>query len=85
MPMRVKLYLDVFFLINTGMNLVVFLTQSLLMQKTIRLWRLILASVLGAVMACLLGLFHVHKNLLLLVLSYLFVEFGAFHMLHPAL
>ena len=24
--MRVKLYLDVFFLINTGMNLVVFLT-----------------------------------------------------------
>ena len=53
MPMRVKLYLDVFFLINTGMNLVVFLTQSLLMQKTIRLWRLILASVLGAVMACL--------------------------------
>lgn len=33
MPMRVKLYLDVFFLINTGMNLVVFLTQSLLMQK----------------------------------------------------
>ena len=67
MPMRVKLYLDVFFLINTGMNLVVFLTQSLLMQKTIRLWRLILASVLGAVMACLLVLFHVHRNLLLLV------------------
>ena len=67
MPMRVKLYLDVFFLINTGMNLVVFLTQSLLMQKTIRLWRLILASILGAVMACLLVLFHVHRNLLLLV------------------
>ena len=74
MPMRVKLYLDVFFLINTGMNLVVFLTQSLLMQKTIRLWRLILASVLGAVMACLLVLFHVHRNLLLLVLSYFFVS-----------
>ena len=74
MPMRVKLYLDVFFLINTGMNLVVFLTQSLLMQKTIRLWRLILASILGAVMACLLVLFHVHRNLLLLVLSYFFVS-----------
>ena len=74
MPMRVKLYLDVFFLINTGMNLVVFLTQSSLMQKTIRLWRLILASVLGAVMACLLVLFHVHRNLLLLVLSYFFVS-----------
>ena len=74
MPMRVKLYLDVFFLINTGMNLVVFLTQSLLMQKTIRLWRLILASILGAVMACRLVLFHVHRNLLLLVLSYFFVS-----------
>ena len=72
--MRVKLYLDGFFLINTGMNLVVFLTQSLLMQKTIRLWRLILASILGAVMACLLVLFHVHRNLLLLVLSYFFVS-----------
>lgn len=44
------------------------------MQKTIRLWRLILASILGAVMACLLVLFHVHRNLLLLVLSYFFVS-----------
>lgn len=69
-----KIYLDVFFLVNMGMNFVILLTESLLGQRTVRVRRLLLSSVMGGAAACGMLVLGLHRIMPLLVLCYLVVS-----------
>ena len=69
-----KIYLDIFFLVNAGMNFVILLAESFFGQRNVRIPRLVLASVLGAVAACLMIVFSVHRIMPLFVFGYLIVS-----------
>ncbi|MCH5252016.1 MAG: sigma-E processing peptidase SpoIIGA [Lachnospiraceae bacterium] len=66
-----KVYLDIFFLVNMGMNFVVLMFAGFFQKRKIRLGRLIAAAAAGAVLSVGLLVFHVHRQLLLLILLYL--------------
>ncbi len=69
-----KIYLDIFFLLNLGMNFVILLTESLFVKCRVRIKRLLAASVTGAVIACGMVVFRLHRVLPLLLILYLFTS-----------
>lgn len=66
-----KLYLDIFFLLNMGINFVIFMTESFFIRGCVRIPRLLGASAAGAASACLMVVTGVHRFLPLLILLYL--------------
>lgn len=72
--MNMKIYLDIFFLINMGMNFVVLLTESFFCGRTVRIRRLLASSVMGALISCIMLVLGVHRILPLIVLIYLAVS-----------
>lgn len=66
-----KIYLDIFFLINMGMNFVILLIESFFCRRTVRVRRLFASSVAGASLACVILVLGVHRILPLMVLFYL--------------
>lgn len=66
-----KIYLDIFFLVNAMMNLSVLTVQSLLQRKYVSIGRRILASLAGACLALCLLLTRVHRHPLLFAALYL--------------
>lgn len=56
-----KLYVDIFFAINVGMNLVVFLLETFFQKKKVKFLRLLLTSILGGGMAILFVLSGIHQ------------------------
>lgn len=69
-----KIYLDVFFLLNMGMNFVIFMTESFFIKGCVRIRRLLAASAAGAAAACVMVVAGVHRFLPLLVILYLAVS-----------
>lgn len=69
-----KIYLDIFFLINMGMNFVILLTESFFGQRDVKIRRLLFSSVTGAVVACGMLVAGIHRIMFLLVLCYLVVS-----------
>lgn len=69
--MSMKIYLDIFFLINMGMNFVILLTESFFCQRTVRVRRLFASSVMGASIACVMLVLGVHRIMPLVILCYL--------------
>ncbi len=65
-----KIYLDVFFLVNAGMNFAVFMMESFFQRRRIRLPRLLGASALGALFAVLFLISGIHRCLILSILIY---------------
>lgn len=65
-----KIYLDVFFLVNAGMNFSVFMMESFFQKRRIRLLRLLGSSALGAFFATLFLISGIHRYLMLSVLIY---------------
>ena len=63
-----KLYLDIFFLLNMGINFVIFMTESFFIRGCVRIPRLLGASAAGAASACLMVVTGVHRFLPLLML-----------------
>ena len=63
-----KLYLDIFFLFNTGMNLVILLAESMMRRRRVRWRRMLLASAVGGTLACILTVTGIHKYRLLFFL-----------------
>lgn len=66
-----KIYLDIFFLLNMGMNFVIFMTESFFVQSRVHIRRLLAASVTGAVIACIMIVLGLHRFLPLLIILYL--------------
>lgn len=62
-----KLYLDIFFLLNAGMDFLVLLAQGMLRRQRIRFGKLITASLIGGILACVLTVSGVHKYLVLYI------------------
>lgn len=69
--MKVKIYLDIFFLVNAMMNLSLLTVQSLLQKKYVSIGRRILASLAGAGLALFLLLTRLHRYLPLFAVLYL--------------
>lgn len=69
--MSMKIYLDIFFLINMGMNFVILLTESFFCKRTVQVRRLFASSVMGASIACVMIVLGVHRILPLMMLCYL--------------
>ena len=65
-----KVYLDVFFLVNTGMNFAVFMIESFFQERRIRLIRILGVSALGAVLATLFLVTGIHQHRILSVFLY---------------
>lgn len=65
-----KLYLDIFFLINMGMNFVILLTESFFHNRRIALKRLVLSAVFGAGAACLTVVTGLHRIMALFIFCY---------------
>lgn len=65
-----KIYLDIFFAINMGMNLVILLAESFFQNQKTRLVRMIVVSFFAAGMACLTVIAGVHRNKIIFVLYY---------------
>ncbi len=57
-----KIYLDIFFLINTGLNFSVFMLESFFQNRQIKLIRLLLASLSGALAALFYLLLGIRRN-----------------------
>lgn len=72
--MSMKIYLDIFFLINMGMNFVILLAESFFCQRAVRVRRLFASSALGALIACILVVLGIHRILPLMVVCYLAVS-----------
>ncbi len=66
--------LDVFFLLNTGMDLVIFIAESFFIKSRVRIWRLLVASIMGALFAILMLLLSIHRVFILFVLLYAVVD-----------
>lgn len=66
-----KIYLDIFFLLNMGMNFVILMTESFFVRGSVRIRRLLVASVTGAAIACVMVVLGVHRVLPLLIILYL--------------
>lgn len=69
-----KLYLDMFFLINMGMNFVILLTESFFQNRRIELRRLLLTSTLAAGVACLTVIMGIHRIIVFFVFYYVAVS-----------
>lgn len=69
-----KIYLDIFFLLNMGMNFVIFMIESFFVQSRVRVRRLLVASVMGAAIACVMIVLGIHRFLPLLIILYLAVS-----------
>ena len=69
-----KIYLDIFFLVNAGMNFVILLAESFFDQRNVRILRLVLSSVWGAAVACLMLVFRFRRVMPLFVFCYLIVS-----------
>lgn len=65
-----KIYLDVFFLVNTGMNFAVLVMGSFLQKRRIRLIRLLSASAMGGLLAVLFLVSGVHRHRILSLAVY---------------
>lgn len=71
-----KVYLDIFFLVNTGMDFVVLMMESFFQKKKIRLWRLFLAAMAGAGVSTGFLIFGVRRYVWLMLLLYLVGSIG---------
>ncbi len=71
-----KVYLDIFFLVNLGMNFVVLMLESFIQKRRIRPARLIAAAAAGAALSVALVVLHVHRQLWLLIILYLAGSIG---------
>lgn len=69
-----KLYLDIFFLVNLGMNFVILLAESFFHNRRIALKRLILTAAFGAGVACLCVVTGMHRIPVLLIVCYALVS-----------
>ncbi len=69
-----KVYLDVFFLVNVGMNFSVLLLESFWERRNVRIRRMLSAAAFGAVMACLMVFLGIHRNIPVFVLCYLLIS-----------
>lgn len=65
-----KLYLDVFFLVNLGINFVILLAESFFQNRKIALGRLVLTAALGSGVACLLVVSGLHRSVTLFMICY---------------
>lgn len=66
-----KIYLDIFFLVNTAMNFVILMLESFFQNRRIYVRKLLLASLAGAVFALILLVTGIHRHILFLLLFYL--------------
>lgn len=71
-----KVYLDIFFLVNLGMDFVVLVLESFFQKRKIRLCRLLLTAATGAVLSTLFLVFGVHRHIWLFWLLYLVGSVG---------
>lgn len=65
-----KIYLDIFFLVNVGMNFCVFVMESFFQKRRIHLFRLLGTSVLGGVFITIFLISGIHRYRLLSFLAY---------------
>ncbi len=65
-----KLYLDIFFLVNLGMNFVILMAESFFQNRKIALKRLTLTAAFGAGAACLCVVAGLHQVPVLLIVCY---------------
>ena len=65
-----KLYLDIFFLVNLGMNFVILMAESFFQNRKIALKRLTLTAAFGAGAACLCVVAGLHRVPVLLIVCY---------------
>ena len=66
-----KIYLDIFFLLNMGMNFVILMTESFFVRGSVRIRRLMVASATGATIACVMVVLGIHRILPFLIILYL--------------
>lgn len=71
-----KVYLDIFFLVNAGMDFVVLMLESFFQKRRVRLWRLILAAIAGAGISTGFLIFGVRRHIWLVLLLYLAGSIG---------
>lgn len=71
-----KIYLDIFFLVNAGMNFVVLMIESFFQRRRIRLWRLALASAVGALLSVGVLVLGIHRYIWFFLALYLVVSAG---------
>lgn len=69
-----KIYLDIFFLINTGLNFSVFMLESFFQNKQIKVIRLLLASLSGALAALFYLWIGIRRNYWLTIPFFLVVS-----------
>lgn len=65
-----KIYLDIFFLVNTAVNFVVLMAESFFQKRRIRLIRLLAASLLGGFLAIVFLVSGIHKYIVLSAVLY---------------
>lgn len=65
-----KLYLDIFFLVNLGINFVILMAESFFQNRRIAPGRLALTSAFGAGAACLFVVSGWHRRMVLFVICY---------------
>lgn len=65
-----KVYLDIFFLVNAGMDFIVLMAVSLFWKQRARLLRIIGAAFLGAVFAAVILVLRIHTYKLLFLIVY---------------
>lgn len=65
-----KLYLDIFFLVNLGINFVILLAESFFQNRRGKPGRLALTAALGACAACLFVVSGLHRGMVLFVICY---------------
>lgn len=70
-----KIYLDIFFLVNACMNFIVLTAECMFQRQKIRLRRILLTSSAGAVIAVLMTVSGIHTYKILFFLLYLFAVF----------
>lgn len=75
-----KIYLDVFFLVNTCMNFIVLTAECMFQRQKTRFGKIILASSAGAGMAVLMVVSGIHTYKVLFFLLYLFAVFLVVYM-----
>lgn len=75
-----KLYLDIFFLVNACMNFIVLISECLLQKRKIRLGRIAATSLVGAAMSLGMVVGHIHTYKIVFFLLYFLAVFLLIYM-----
>ncbi len=66
-----EIYLDLIFLINLGMDILILLLAAKILKFNIKILRIVLAAVLGATWVCVISIYPISNNLIEGIITYI--------------